>query len=236
MSNFTGFEVAFRSISTAVAAKMEISSLFTAEGGASGSALLFDAILHDDYYERVDLDSGISYIKRKGTGLRIALKASNLDTKQAVTFSSVAAQASLGTASVEYRVHGIGLSLQVVESLLDIPVTEKLSADTYQALRTAIQQRLPEYLRSNVVGTGDYTVPLPPREEEPIRQARAVNYAVSMIARRTPLAQALQHKPAELAQEVVAAIYARLVPTSADAITPEQADRASRWLVSGAIS
>lgn len=236
MPRFTGFEVAFRSMSVDVAAKMDVSSMFSSDTDSSAFALLFDVLLHEDYYERVDLGGGLSYIKRKGTGLRIAMKATKLDTKQAVNFSSVAAQASLGMANVEYRVHGIGLSMDVVESLLNVPISDKLSSTTYQALYTTIQQKLPAYLRSNAVGTGDYSVPVLARDDQPDARARAVNYAVSMIARRIPLSEVLKNKPQTISEAMVGAIYARLVPTSSETVTPEQADNASLWLASGAIS
>jgi hypothetical protein len=233
MTTFTGFEVSFRSFSTDVAAKMAISSLFSLDTGGSAFALLFDALLHDDTYERVDLDSGVSYIKRRGCGLRVAMKATQLDMKQAVTFASVAAQASLGLADVEYRVHGIGLSTEVIESLLAIPIEDKLSAQAYQAMHTAIQQKLPAYLMSNSVGAGEYVVPLASNVDDPSEQARAVNYAVSRVAQKTPLAQALKSKPAGVSEAVIAAIYARLASSSPENVTAAQADSASRWLASG---
>jgi hypothetical protein len=240
MTVYTGFEVAFRSMSLETAARLQVSSLFTADGSHNGMALMFDIILHTNFHEQVDLAGGFSYIKKKGTGLRIAMKGTGLDLKASLTFASVAAQATLKKASAEYKIHGFGLSDEVVASLLTIPMSGGLSSDTYQALQRTISVQLPEYLRSNAVGVSEYVVPVPSFQDEPGARARSINYAVSMVGQRKSLAEANKHRPQGISTEVVALIYARFmgsVSTDSDKQpSPGQADQANRWLATGNIN
>lgn len=240
MTTYTGFEVAFRYMSVETAASLQVSTLFSVSEASSSVALLFDAILHTDFYKRVDLASGISYIKKMGTGLRIAMKASGIDTKASLTFASVAAQITLQKASAEYRVHGIALSDDILKSLMDIPITGNLSSDVYRAMQNTISTSLPAYLRSADVGPGEYSVPIPSHQDVPRLRARSINYAVSMVAQRQSLVNATNHRPAGVSPEVIAVVYARFlgsVATSSDRQpTQAQADQASRWLATGIIS
>lgn len=239
MTKYTGFEVAFRSMSIDTAAKLQLSALFTADSNRNGMALMFDIILHTDYHEQVDLAGGFSYIKKKGTGLRIAMKGTGLDLQAALTFASVAAQATLKKASAEYKIHGFGLSDEVVESLLTIPMSGGLSSDTYHALQRTISVQLPEYLRSNEVGISEYVVPVASLQDQPGARARAINYAASMVAQRKSLAEANKHRPQGISSEIVALVYARFlggVSSNSDkAPSPAQAEQASRWLATGNI-
>jgi hypothetical protein len=240
MIKYTGFEVAFRSMSIETAARLQVSSLFSADGDRKGMALMFDIILHTDFHEQVDLSDGFSYVKKKGSGLRIAMKATGLDLKASLTFASVAAQATLKKASAEYRIHGFGLSDDVVGSLLTIPMSGGLSSDTYQALQRTISKQLPEYLRSKAVGVSEYVVPVPSLQDEPGARARSIHYAASMVGQRKSLADANKHRPQAISAEIVALVYARFlggVSTDSDKPpSPEQAAQASRWLATGNIN
>jgi hypothetical protein len=240
MTKYTGFEVAFRSMSIDTAARLQLSALFAADGDRKGMALMFDIILHTDYHERVDLAGGFSYIKRKGTGLRIAMRATGLDLKASLTFASVAAQATLKKATAEYKIHGFGLSDEVVASLLSIPMSGGLSSDTYHALQRTISEQLPEYLRSNEVGVSEYVVPVPSLQDEPGARARSINYATSMVAQRKSLAEANKHRPPGISPEIVALVYARFLggvsSASENAPSAAQAEQASRWLATGNIN
>lgn len=240
MSSYTGFEVAFRSMSLEVAASLQVSSLFKTDGDYKGTALFFDTILHTDYQKRVDLPGGLSYYKKKGTGLRIALKATGLDASASLTFASVAAQATLKKASAEYRVHGFGLSDEIVVSLLNVPLSGGLSSETYQALQRTVSKQLPEYLRSNQVEVSEYAVPIPAHQDDPMARARSINYATAMVAGRKSLQHANQYRPKGISPEIVTLIYARFLGSvSTDSTkdpSPEQAAQANRWLATGSIA
>lgn len=236
--NYTGFEVSFRFMTMDVAAQLNASSLFDASAERHTTALLFDAVLHTDYQQRVDLPGGFSYYKKKGSGLRIALKASGLDVKAALSFASVAAQATLKKATAEYRMHGLGLSDDIIASLLSVPLSGELSSDTYQALQSTISTTWPAYLRSNKIGISEYAVPIPSYQDQPDVRAHAINYAVSMIAQRKSLVFANRYRPRDAPPAVIALIYARFlggVPSDSNQQpSPEQATRASQWLATGA--
>jgi hypothetical protein len=236
---YTGFEVSFRLISAEAAAQMAVSPLFQASGQGTSTALLFDAILHTDYQKRIDLPGGFSYYKKKGSGLRIALRASGLNTRAALSFASVAAQATLKTASAEYRMHGLGLPDDVIASLLTVPLSGELSSDTYRALQSAISTSWPAYLRSNKVGVSEYAVPIPSYQDQPATRTRAINYAASMIAQRKSLVFAEKNRPPDVPSAVVVVVYARFLGSvstnSKQEPSPEQAAQASRWLATGAI-
>lgn len=236
--NYTGFEVSFRFMSMEVAAKLDASSLFEASGSGHNTALLFDAVLHTDYQKRVDLPGGFSYYKKKGSGLRVALRASGLDIKAELSFASVAAQATLKKASAEYRMHGLGLSDDIITSLLSVPLSGELSSDTYRALQSTISTSWPEYLRSNDIGISEYAVPISSPQDQPGSRARAINYAVSMIAQRKSLAEASERRPRDVSPALVALLYARFLGSvssdSKQKPSAEQAARASQWLATGA--
>ena len=236
--NFTGFEVSFRSMSMKTAAELKVSSLFSASASGDANALLFDTILHTDFFKREDLN-GFSYYKKKGCGLRIALKAMGLDAKASINFASVAAQATLKKASVEYHVRGLALSPDIVSSLLTIDDKGGLTSKTYQALQDTISVKLPAYLRSNDLGVSEYYIPIPADQDSPSARARSINYAASMVAQRKSLAFANQNAPKGISSELITLIYARFLggvaSDSSEEPTADQARSASHWLTTGAI-
>jgi hypothetical protein len=236
---FVGFDLAFRSLSLSAAAELRVSSIFEGSGSGKGLALLFDAILRTEYAEHVVLPSGFSYIKRKGTGLRVAMKMTTTEAKAAATFAGVAAQTTLGLASTNYKIEGIALSEQVIEALLDIPISGQLSEQTFRGIQVAISERLPDYLESNQIQLGEYSEPAAIDLDKPGVRARAINYAMSMIARRISLPDALAKLPAEISRETVVVTYARFSgnvdTSSARRPSPTDAEAANFWLSTGSL-
>jgi hypothetical protein len=238
-TNYTGFDLAFRATTLKAAAQMDISSIFSASIGShtEGFALLFDSMLMTDYSKTVTLPSGFQYVKRKGTGLRVAMKMVDVKADVKLTFAAVVAQTKLGYCSTSYKIHGIGVSEDVVKDLLNIPFAGDMNEQTFQAIRHALADTLPTYLESANVDTGDYSVPLPAFSDAPSTQARAVCYAAAMIARRHDLGYALAHRPPDVLPEAVTVVYARIlqnVDTNKPVTpTPDQAEMAGRWLATG---
>lgn len=239
MVNYTGFDLAFRATTLKAAAQMDISSIFSASTGghADGFALLFDAMLTTDDYKKVTLPSGLEFVKRQGTGLRVAMKMVDVTAEVKLTFAAVAAQTKLGYCSTSYQVHGIGISEKVVLDLLKMPLNGDMNELTFKAIRQALAETLPSYLESADVGVGEYSVPLPTFDDDPSAQARAICYAAAMIARRHDLGYALAHRPPNILPEAITVVYARIlrsVDTNKPVTpTPDQAEMAGRWLATG---
>lgn len=236
---YVGFDLAFRSLSLEAAAQLRVSSIFEASGSGKGLALLFDAILRTEYAEHVVLPSGFAYIKRRGTGLRVAMKMMTSEAKVAATFAGVAAQTTLGLATTHYKIEGIALSEAVIEALLDIPLSGQLSEQTFRSIQAALSERLPDYLESNDIQLGDYSEPAAIDLDKPGNRARAVNYAMAMIARRVALPDVLAKLPTEISRETVVVTYARFsgsVDTSSSRRpSPTDAEAANFWLSTGSL-
>lgn len=239
MDDIIGFDLAFRSLSLEAAAELRVSSIFEGSGGGKGLALLFDALLRSEFAERVVLPSGFAYTKRKGTGLRVAMKMITAEAKAATTFAGVAAQTTLGLATTNYKIEGIALSQPVIESLLDIPISGQLSDQTFRGIQVALSERLPDYLESNEVKLGEYSEPAAIDLDDPAARARAINYAIAMIARRLTLGDALAKLPAGVSRESVVVTYARFtgsVDTSSKRRpSPTDAEAANLWLTTGTL-
>jgi hypothetical protein len=239
MDEIIGFDLAFRSLSLEAAAELRVSSIFEGGGSGKGLALLFDALLRSEFSERVVLPSGFAYVKRRGTGLRVAMKMITAEAKAATTFAGVAAQTTLGLATTNYKIEGIALSEPVIESLLDIPISGQLSDQTFRGIQIALSERLPDYLESNDIKLGDYSEPAPVDLDNPSARARSINYAMSMIARRLALADALARLPKGISRESVVVTYARFTGSvdtgSKRRPSPTDADAANFWLSTGTL-
>lgn len=231
---FTGFDVSLRAMSIEVAAELKASSIFSADVASSGAgfALLFDVALNTDHHEEV-LNKSAPYLKKKGVGLRIALRVDSSDTTVAASFASVAANATLKTLSVQYEVEGLGLSTDLVGELLSIDVSGPLDSASYQRIRELISVHLPKYLRGDSVAPGQYMVPVRVEQYEPLERARTINYAVSMIARKKKLVDTISERPKWVSTELLGLMYARFGAGGADGPSTVQAERANRWLTTG---
>ena len=241
MSNpdYSGFDLAFRSLSLEAAAELRVSSIFDGSGSGKGLALLFDALLRTEYAERVVLPSGFAYIKRKGTGLRVAMKMITAEAKAAATFAGVAAQTTLGLATTNYKIEGIALSQPVIAALLDIPISGQLSEQTFRGIQVALSERLPDYLESNEIQLGEYSEPAAIDLDKPGERARAINFAMAAIARRSSLSDALAQAPRSLSRETVIVTYARFTgsvdTSSTRRPSPTDAEAANLWLSTGSM-
>ncbi len=238
MSKFHGFELAFRSMNLEAAAELKISSVFGTRNQYKGFAFSLDAIAH--YGNPVKgTRNGFTYEIRQGVGIRIALRMTDLQSRAALTFAAVAAQAQLGKAKVRYRVEGLGIDQDTIEALLDVKVEESFNANTYLAIQASID-KLAKHLRSAELSPHKYTVPVPHvLSGEPELRARTVYYAMSKIAQRRTLAAALDSIDDELDGAGVAVIYARVVKDEMDddgKPKPDVAKAATKWLSTGALN
>lgn len=237
MTSFNGFVLAFRSMSMKAAADIKASSIFSSTFGAQGLAFTLDAIA--DYGTPTEQEiNGTRYEKRRGVGVRIALRMTEIKGRAAFTFAAVAAQAELGRAKVHYRVEGIGLDTATIAALLDVPIEQSFSAQTYLKIQAVIG-KLAKHLKDPALEPGEYSVPLPPPSDlGDASRARTVNYAMAKIAQRVPLTDALH-----LAEHVhgldaggISVVYATYV---GDQVDDEGAPKVSlavgarHWLLTG---
>jgi len=234
-----GFQVTLRSMSVEVASKMDVAGIFNAEGSGQGLAVLFDALLQDDFYEYVPVP-GAPFIKRKGTGLRIALRANRADVKSRLSFAALAAHTEIDHVDIRYQVRGIGLSTDVVDRLLEIDVTGAFNTGVYQQIHAVISDALPKYLSETTpLSVGEFSVPVPSFQDDPTDRARSVNYAISMLAQGRSLKDATASRPTWVSAELMLVIYARVMgAVSSDSETKPsgtQQARANTWLTKGRI-
>lgn len=239
MTQFTGFELAFRTFSLAAATELKISSIFEGSGSVSGTALLFDCILHTNFCKVVKFDVNGKpltdpYAIKEGVGVRIALKAFGVSSDFAISFAAVAAQTEVDHTSIAYSVETIGVSKEVIKALFQVSLEGTLNIEMYGRLRKAITEVLPAYLQSTTVAPSKYYVPIPLDTELSSRRARGVNFAVACVGQRLSPKLALQAKPADVDAEIVLLTYANYMSgVAADSETKpskEIAAKANAWL------
>lgn len=239
MTGYSGFCLAFRTMSLKAAVDLNISSVFEGTADTNGFALLLDAIVSTDFDELNVLSSGYSYRKKVGTGVRIAMSMTNVTADVKLNFASVAAQTKLGKATTRYQVEGIALDLDTIRALFEVSMTGDLDDATFAAIRKALSETLPAYLESNEVTPSEYVVPVATADGDASTLARAVVYAASMVGRRMGLLDAIQNRPSGINPEMVVVQYAQLAgladTSSNTPPTVEQATRANRWLATGAL-
>lgn len=237
MANYAGFDLVFRTTSLEAAAQMGLSSIFTTSTSTKGFALLFDAMLFTDVKETKVLPSGYRYAVCEGSGIRLAMKMTDVKGEVHLNFAAVAAQTKLQLASTEYRVQGFGVSDQVVQTFLDVPLDGSLDDTTFSALRRALSQTLPDFFEKNPPGSSTFTVPLPVLGDSPAARARMIYYVMTRIARRAGLQDAIQQRPPGVSPEMITITYAQVLGSidSSQNVKPSQAqaDAAGRWLVTG---
>lgn len=235
---FTGFEVSFSATSAALAAKVGVSAIYDGHIEVDTKALFFDALLTTDYYEEVTQGDEVLFAKKKGTGLRVALRATGLSANMSLNFAAVAAEASFKGAAVSYQVQGVALSDVVLKSFLSIPLRGELNPDVFAAIQRSISDALPKYLRSGNVGVGEYPVfPTLARKCDPSSRARAVYFALQQISRGSSLSKALSQAGTRFDHEIIVIVYARVASVSdtnsTAAPSQETTQRASLWLSQG---
>jgi hypothetical protein len=238
VTKYTGFDVSFRATALSAAVDLQLSTIFSASlvNNSNAFALLFDAVMQTDFVQAQQLASGFRYLKRKGTGLRLAIQMVSSDTDIKLNVSAVAAQTKLGLATSMYKIEGIGVSADVIAASLDLPISGAFDDGTFSKMRSVIADKLPAYLESPDIGVGDYSVPLPSLQDDPATQARGICYAAVMVAQLRKLSYALAHRPPELAPEAVLVGYARFATADLEKDTPptaQQADAAARWFATG---
>lgn len=190
------FHLSFCATSIAVAAKLQLGSIFSIHGDMEGKAIFYDAVATTDYYaEAADPAGGLLYAVRHGIGVRLALKATRLKIETNLSYSMIAAQARGSGASVFYEVQGIGVPPQIVRSMLGaLPTSGPLTESSYTRLDHVLRVELPDYLAEpdNPLTTSEYIVVPRPREGDPrVEHARAFNFAMTQIARARSLSRAL---------------------------------------------
>jgi hypothetical protein len=237
MANYTGFDLVFRTTSLEAATQMGLSPIFSTSANEKGFALLFDAMLFTDLKEIKVLPSGYRYAVCEGSGIRLAMKMTDIKGEVHLNFAAIAAQTKLQLASTEYKVQGFGVSDQVVETFLDVPLDGSLDDKAFSALRRALSQTLPDFFEKNPPGSSTFTVPLPSINDSPAARARTIYYVMTRIARRAGLQDAIKERPPGVSPEMITITYAQLLGSidSSQNVKPsqEQAESAGRWLVTG---
>lgn len=192
----TRFQVSFSATSIDVAANLNLGSIFSSTASYGEKAIFFDAVANTDYYgASYDQNGKLLYSVRHGIGVRLAVRASNLKNQNNLSYAGVAAQARFSGATVAYQVQGIGIPPSLVQKMLGaVPTLGNLTDESrFLAIDKLLRQSLPDYLESSeTLTTSAYPV-VPPDERSVslISSHRALNFAMTQIARRVSLAQAL---------------------------------------------
>src|SRR5580700_11044772 len=126
------FTISFRTLDVSVAAKLDLAAIFKASVDAKGTALLFDATANTGWYKEATNGGAVEYGIRRGIGLRVAVRATQLDAKVSLNFAAVAANAAITKQRADYGVVAIGLPEDVVGELIaGAPLQAALSDANY---------------------------------------------------------------------------------------------------------
>ncbi len=196
IETLTRLQLTFCSTSLAVAARLQLGSIYSGSTNVEGKAIFYDAVATTDFEaEAVELNGDVLYTVRHGIGLRLAMKAINLKVDTNLSYSMVAAQARGLGAEVFYEVQGIGIPPEIVKSLLGaMPTLGPLNETSYTRLDHVLRVELPDYLADEAkpLTTTEYIV-VPRDSGDPfLAQSRAFNVAISQIARGRSLSKALR--------------------------------------------
>lgn len=180
---YTSFRIASEQVSISVAAKLDVASVFKGSTSFNDKGFVFDAVAYTDQFSQ-DPASAI-VMTRWGSGMRVAVRLSDIKIDIAGGFGAVAASAQLGLGKAQYEILGLGLGLDALILILgDLPPMGEFGIDAYAKLTTAVYSSLRTYIADH----RDRLVPVPfavglkdGLETDVIGQARSIY--VSMAAR-----------------------------------------------------
>jgi len=235
---FSRFSISALTTSIQAAASLKLATIFSGDVHANETAVFFDSTLTTDYYAEAVVNGVPLYAIRHGIGLRLALRASDLDATLSIDYASIAASVALKASEVSYQVVAIGMPLDVVSDLMGaIPLMDELSTTSYTALHDVLAVTLPKYIDEHqlTLAPAPFTVgPLSRLKSSAMDRAQVINFAMLYISKGYSLREAFQSAPSSYDRDLIAFVYSQiaLLRDVASDAEPDRAakGRANAWL------
>lgn len=180
VSPYSSFRIASEQVSVTVAAKLDVAAVFKGSTSFSDKGFVFDAVAYADAYNQ-DPSAPI-VMTRWGSGMRVAVRLSDVKADVAGGFGAVAASAQLGLGKAQYEILGLGLGLDALVTILaELPAMGEFGVDAYAKLTTSVYNALRTYITDH----RDDLIPVPfavglrdKIERDPITDARSIYVAM----------------------------------------------------------
>jgi hypothetical protein len=144
---YSEFTVQQDQVDVNIAAKMGLFNFFKIDVTSKVFTFLYEASIYADVIKEIPVGD-IIYGTRYGTGYRIMLKVTNFDASANISITSIAAQATLGKASVQFELHGFGFPNNA-SILADAPNPADFNVDTWVRI-SEYTTKVKEYLKNNI--------------------------------------------------------------------------------------
>jgi len=207
---FKSFSVKGSSISINAAAKLNISSIFSASTGFDSKAFVFDAIAYTDKYLEIPAPDKMIVATRWGAGIRMAVRAYNIKSDFNLAFSSVGAAVELGFANAEYEITGLGLGITALGIILkDIPTVSNLTSHTVVKLETTVMKNLVKHIEENKSSISPVPIALALKEaiSDPIADAQSIFFAMKNISKGKSLSTVLDRAGMDYKEKIIKEVY-----------------------------
>ena len=233
---FTNFSVMGRSISTSLAAKLGLGSIFDGTLNASEQAWWFDAATYTEKWREDTAGPGEIQMTRWGVGLRVTMRVYNIKTGVSINYGIVGAAVQMGLAQAHYEITGIGIGKPGLEIVLNnVPLTGELTGESYFKLTTTVAKQLRDYMSEKP----QELTPQPMAvgvvqnlEEDKLATSQAIYYAMKQIANFKSLKYALEHALPVYDRDIIRFAYDVVTDNNSDLPEPSgrSVDKAEKWL------
>lgn len=228
------FEVLAMQVDIAVAAKLNIGTIFSGSLNWNDLAFYLDAMAYTDCY--AETPGNYVYGTRWGVGLRVLLHVWDVKAGLSLNMGLVGAAAQLGFAKALYEINGIGIGVDgMTEVLGDLHTVGEFTAETYYKINDAVLPKLSEYLKThkNELVPEPYQVQLiEPIDIDPLLGARAIVFAMKCLRDSKTLNEAIAKSAGKYDEHEILLVYAKMAGgTGPNDHPPDSAkEKAQEWL------
>jgi hypothetical protein len=226
---YSEFTIKQDQIDVNVALKMGLFNFFKLDVTSKIFTFLYEASIYADVVTTIPVGD-IIFGTRYGTGYRIMLKVANFDANTSVSITSIAAQASLGKASVQFELHGFGFP-DDASILADAPNPADFNIDTWVRI-CEYTTKVKEYLHTNIASLSPKPYQIMVEENKIIDNTyefQSYLYAYKCIMNRTSLKRALEQAHELYNPMIIREVYKSLnIIGEATIPTKDQAESAGK--------
>jgi hypothetical protein len=233
---YTNFNVMGRSISTSLAAKLGLGSIFDGTLNANEQAWWFDAATYTDKWRSDAAGTGAIQMTRWGVGLRVAMRVYNIKGGVSINYGIVGAAVQMGLAQAQYEITGIGIGKAGLMIVLDnMSLTGELTGESYFKLTSTVAKQLrdymaahPEELTAQPMAVGI----VQNLDEDKFATAQAIYYAMKSIANGRSIKSALERALPTYDRDVIRFAYGVVAGNIPDSQEPsdDAEHNAEKWL------
>lgn len=191
-------------------------------------AFCYEAVIYSEVTTQNPIGD-IIYGTRYGTGYRIMLKVSNLEANASLSITSIAAEATLRRAQVEFELHGFGFPNNA-SILVEAPDPGDFNVDTWAEIK-AYTTKLKAFLKENYkdLQPKPYSLLIDPQKViNTTAEFQSHLYAYNKISKRIKLEEALKEVNGKYKVEIVKQVYRSIGIQNNDQPTIDQSNSASK--------